>query len=62
MKTRFWKYGQGPANNPFVHPAIPTDKIFAAGFQQKRKGIVTYYPSFPSRIATWLGRRGVRVL
>ncbi len=63
MKTRFWKWEDGGKNNPFVYDKLPTDKIFETGFKTRtNKGIFTFYPSFPSRIACFLGRQGVRVL
>lgn len=63
MKTRFWKWEEGPKNNPFLYDKLPTDKIVETGFKNpQNKGIFTFYPSFPARIACFLGRQGVRVL
>jgi hypothetical protein len=62
MKTRFWKHAEGPKNNPFLHDKLPTDKIFETGFQNDGKGVHTFYPSLMARFATFLGRKGVRML
>ncbi|MCB9643561.1 MAG: hypothetical protein H6728_10865 [Myxococcales bacterium] len=62
MKTRFWKHAEGPKNNPFLHDDIPSQALFNAAFRSSRKGIFMFYPSFLSRIACFLGARGVRVL
>lgn len=62
MKTRFWRHAEGPANNPFLHDDIPTAEIVQAAFHGPRKGVFTFYPSFASRIACFLGARGLRVL
>lgn len=62
MKTRFWDWKTMP-NNPFLYDKLPTDKIVETGFKNpSNKGIFTFYPSFPSKIACFLGRKGVRVL
>lgn len=62
MKTRFWDWKSMP-NNPFLYDKLPTDKIVETGFKNSaNKGIFTFYPSFPSQIACFLGRIGVRVL
>lgn len=63
MKTRFWKWEEGPKNNPFLYDKLPTTKIVEKGFKNTaNKGVFTFYPSFPSRVACFLGRKGVRVL
>ncbi len=61
-KTRFWDHAKGPQNNPFVHDTIPTDALFNAAFLSDKKGLFHFYPSFVSKIACFLGRRGIRVL
>ena len=61
MKTRFWDYKRRPDFKPFMHEELPTEFILETGFKNnKNRGVFTKYPSFISRIATWLGRRGVR--
>lgn len=62
MKTRFWRYQDGPKNNPFLHDDIPTDRIMRAAFGKAERGVFTFYPSFMARVACFLGARGVRVL
>lgn len=62
MKTRFWRHADGPKNNPFLHDDIPTDAIMRAAFHTAQTGVFNIYPSFASRIACFLGARGVRVL
>lgn len=61
-KTRFWKHEEGPKNNPFLHDELPTRAIFEAGFLGDKRGVFTFYPSAASRVACFLGARGVRVL
>jgi hypothetical protein len=61
MKTRFWDFEKRPDFKPFIHTTLPTDFVVETGFKNRNsKGVFTKYPSFMSRIATWLGRRGVR--
>ncbi len=61
MQTRFWDYKRRPDFKPFMHTELPTDFILEKGFKQpNNRGVFTKYPSVISRIATWLGRRGVR--
>lgn len=63
MKTRFWKWEEGPRNNPFLYANLPTDKIVDTGFKNpQNRGVFTFYPSFLSRVACYLGKKGVRVL
>lgn len=62
MKTRFWDWQSMP-NNPMTYETLPTDKIVETGFKNPHnKGVFTFYPTFPARIACFLGRMGVRVL
>jgi hypothetical protein len=61
-RTRFWDYKSMGESNPFLHDEIPTKQLFEAGFLSQKRGIVTFYPTFASRIACFMGRRGVRVL
>ena len=61
-KTRFWNHEAGPKNNPFLHDRIPTQEIFEHGFLGNQPGVFTFYPSAMSRVACFLGSRGVRVL
>jgi hypothetical protein len=61
MQTRFWDFKKRPDFKPFIHQNLPTDFILEMGFKNPtNRGVFTNYPSFISRIATWLGRRGVR--
>ncbi len=61
MQTRFWDFKKRPDFKPFIHKSLPTDFIVETGFKNpNNRGVFTKYPSFISRIATWLGRRGVR--
>jgi hypothetical protein len=61
MQTRFWDFKRRPDFKPFIHTTLPTDFVLQTGFKNpKNKGVFTKYPSFMSRIATWMGRRGVR--
>jgi len=58
-----WKWEEGPKNNPFLFEELPTDKIVETGFKNpSNKGVYTFYPTFMSRVACFLGRKGVRVL
>lgn len=61
MQTKFWDYKRRPDFKPFTHPELPTVFILETGFKHpENKGVFTNYPSLISRIATWVGRRGVR--
>jgi hypothetical protein len=61
MHTRFWDFKKRPDFKPFIHTTLPIEFIVDTGFRNtNNKGVFTKYPSFISRIATWLGRRGVR--
>jgi hypothetical protein len=61
MQTRFWDFKKRPDFKPFIHTTLPTDFIVETGFKNpNNKGVFTKYPSPMSRIATWMGRRGVR--
>ena len=62
MKTRFWDYKAGGENNPFVFDQIPMDTIFEYGFAKHRSGVYTFFPTLISRIACFLGSKGIRVL
>ncbi len=61
MKTRFWRHDGPGGDNPMVHREIPTAALIRA-MASDRRGVTTFYPTAASRIACWLGRRGVRVL
>lgn len=61
-RTRFWNHAAGPKNNPFLHDEIPSAAIFERGFRGDGRGVMTFYPSTISRVACFLGARGVRVL
>lgn len=61
MKTRFWDHARG-GDNPFTYKELPLDGLFRAAFTHRQRGVVTLYPSVASRVACFLGRRGVRVL
>lgn len=60
LKTRFWDHAAGPANNPFVHAALPT-RWLVERMEQPNPGIFTCYPSALSRVAVFLARRGLRL-
>lgn len=61
MKTRFWDHARRPDFAPFVHDDLPVDFIFQTGFRHpENRGVHTKYPSLLSRVATWVGRRGLR--
>lgn len=61
LKTRFWDFQRRPDFTPFLHQTLPTDFVVETGFRNpENKGVFTKYPSVLSRLATWLGRRGVR--
>ncbi len=60
-RTRFWDHARG-GDNPFMHPELPTRELFNAAFEDYRRGVRTFYPTFASRIACFLGRRGARLL
>jgi hypothetical protein len=60
-RTRFWDHARG-GPNPFVHRELPTPELFRAAFLEYARGVKTMYPTFASRIACFLGRRGFRLL
>ena len=63
MMTKFWwSEEQGDASGPFVYKQIPTVAILRHGFTQRSPGgeVYTEYPSFPSRVFTFFGRRGLK--
>lgn len=61
MKTRFWDHQSGPANNPFVHPELPTEWLRTAMASDQR-GVFDNFPTVTARIGCTLGRHGVRML
>jgi hypothetical protein len=61
LKTSFWDHQAGPANNPFVHPDIPTQWLREA-MASPEKGVFDNFPTVTSRIACTLGRAGLRML
>jgi hypothetical protein len=60
-RTRFWDHARG-GPNPFVHDELPTRELFRAAFLDYTRSVKTFYPTFASRIACFLGRRGLRLL
>ncbi len=60
-RTRFWDHARG-GPNPFVHDELPTSELFRAAFVDYNRGVKTFYPTLASRIACFLGRRGIRLL
>jgi len=60
-RTRFWDHARG-GPNPFVHDELPTAQLFRAAFLDYTRGVKTFYPTLASRIACFLGRRGIRLL
>ena len=60
-RTRFWDHARG-GDNPFMHRELPIDPLFRAAFLERRRGVTTIYPTVASRVACFLGRRGLRLL
>ncbi len=63
MMTKFWWSKEfGDASGPFVYKEIPTETIIKHGFTHRKKDgeVYTAYPSFFSKVATFLGRKGFK--
>jgi hypothetical protein len=61
MKTRFWDHKSGAADNPFVHPDVPTAWL-RERIAGSARGIFDNFPTLTARVGCTLGRSGVRML
>jgi len=63
MMTKFWwKEEHGDVSGAFIYKEIPTAELLTRGFTHRKKGGEAYtnHPSFFSKVATFLGRRGMK--
>jgi hypothetical protein len=63
MMTKFWwKAEHGDVSGAFIYKKIPTADILSHGFTHRKKGgeVYTKHPSFISKVASFLGRRGMK--